>query len=91
MPRTTPKIKFGEPPEKQTHQYDWAAVAAGLRAKPGEWGLIFTQGLTSTANAVRQGLKDLPLDEFEVRTANNTADSPRRCDLWLRYKPKNER
>ncbi len=83
-------VKFGTPPPRK--EYDWAAIAADLRSRRGEWGLVAEGGRISVANAIRQGLKDLPLDEFEWRTANNDkkADPPT-CDIWLRCKKKGEK
>jgi hypothetical protein len=96
-------IKFEDPPAEHRGRYDWAAIAADLRSRPGEWALIFERDKTTYANAFQLGLKDLPRDEFEARTSNTVpavtkaeADElgieprPRLCSLWLRYNPKKE-
>jgi hypothetical protein len=54
-----------------------------------EWALIFKNDRTSLVNALRQGSipvlhRDLG---FEIRTANNTREPVRVCDLYLRYNP----
>lgn len=68
---------------------DWSAIADHLRRKPGEWLMVFREGPTSTANAIRQGdVKALlPEDGFQVTTRNNVSKPHRRCSLYLRYVP----
>jgi len=68
---------------------DWSAIADQLRGQPGKWLLIFHDGPTSTANAIRQGdVKPLrPDDGFQVTTRNNVSKPVRRCSLYLRYVP----
>lgn len=92
-------ITFEEPPTEERGKYDWAAIAADLRTRPGEWAKIFDRDKTTYVSAFQQGLKDLPKDEFEARTDNSErgvtkAEArergiqpvPRTCSLWLRYK-----
>lgn len=86
---TVSQVKWESPPATGKVKYNWPKIAARLRAKPGEWALIYRQDRLSVANAVRQGhVRDvLPGDGFEVRTANtNTVD--RTCSLYLRWNPK---
>lgn len=90
-------VTWEEPPPAQRGRYDWAAIAAQLRAKPGEWAKVFDRDLTSVVNAIRiGGIKDLPLNKgeggFEVTTTNNRREDPdfdgvRTCTLFLRYVP----
>jgi|SRR5262245_4715879 len=86
-PRPLSEVEFTDPPVR--YRYDWTAIAEKLRAHPMEWALIFTEGPTSTVNAVRQGkVKTIHPDlGFEVMTANNTRVSPRTCDFYLRWNP----
>lgn len=96
-------ITFEQPPTEERGKYDWAAIAADLRTRPGEWALIFDRDKTTFVNAFYLGLKDLPIGEFEARTSNSdrgvpkaqaeaTGEQfvPRTCSLWLRYVGKNK-
>jgi hypothetical protein len=85
-------VKFGTPPPQRQSPYDWDKIAAELRNKPGEWGLIFEGDKTSLVTAIRlNGIKALKAHKgFEVRTSNNVKGSPRTCDLWLRYVPEKD-
>lgn len=78
-----------EPPPKR-QSYDWRRIADDLRARPMEWALIFKHDRTSLVNALRQGaiVALHPQLGFEIRTANNTRNGQRTCDLYLRYNPK---
>lgn len=88
MPKKS-SLTFKEPPEKyHRNRYDWDQIADELRERPGEWAMIFEHGPTSLVSSIRLGVRALPLDQFEVRTTDNTKDSPRTCTLWLRYNPK---
>ena len=81
-------VDFGRsPPSRQ--QYDWEAIALQLREHPGEWALVFEDGKTSTANAIRQGgIAALqPSSGYQVRTSNNKRYPVRTCTLWLRWNP----
>lgn len=82
-------VKWKNPPPQRAKRYDWEKIATRLRRKPGEWALVFSQDLSSIAGAIRQGnVRALtPSKGFEVRTANNVRETPRRCDLYLRYNP----
>lgn len=80
-------------------RYDWAAIAAELRANPNQWLKVFEDGPISVVNAVRLGVVALqplrPRHEdtpgFEVRTRNNKPGPPRTADLYLRwYQPEGE-
>ena len=82
-------VKFGTPPPRRESPYKWDDIAAELRASPGEWGLVFTQGAAHLAGMIRnRDLKALHPDRgFRIRTANNTRTHPRLCDLWACYEP----
>lgn len=77
-------------PPKSRHGYDWDIIAAELKARPGQWKLIFEGGRTSVANGIRNGnVRQLrPAEGFEVTTRNNrvaTDDGPKTCDMYLRW------
>lgn len=78
------------PPGRQ--RYDWNAIAEQLRERPGQWAKIFDRDRTSLATSIRiRGVHALlPEKGFEVRTANNTRDTPRTCALYLRYNPEKD-
>ena len=71
---------------RRTVVWDYWTVADQLRQNPGEWALCFKTAPISVPNAIRRGVRALPLDEFEMKTENNTATPPRTCDVYLRYK-----
>jgi len=96
MPKTATKpdptvpissVTFRDPPVPP--KYDWPAIAAQLRERPGEWALVFKAGNASRVNAVRDGRIAAvhPDLGFEMTTVNNTRQSPRTCDLYLRFNP----
>lgn len=77
-------------PPKSRHGYDWEIIGAELKARPGQWKLIFENGPTSVANGIRQGnvSRLRPEDGFEVTTRNNrtaTDTGPKTCDMYLRW------
>lgn len=83
--KTVKKVKPAEPPTRRVQRYDWAALAKQLRADPGEWYKIFEGDKTSIVTSLRADhMKDIPMSDFEVQTANNRRDAPRTCDLYLR-------
>lgn len=83
-------IKFTDPPKVVRGAHDYEAIAAALRENPGEWALIQEGGPLGVATAIRTG--GIPALRrglgFELRTANNTRETPRTCDLYLRFNPK---
>lgn len=79
-------MKFVEDVPDARIYIDWDHVAAELRAHPGDWALIMEGVNVSIPNGIRKGNKRIPLNEFEMRTANNTHGTNRTCDLYLRYK-----
>lgn len=87
------KEKWGEPPPKRA-SYDWSALAARLRARPGVWLQVFEQDRASLVVTIRAGriaaLK--PEKGFSVTTRNNnkTDEFGRRCDLWIVYDPEQD-
>ena len=78
------------PPGRQ--RYDWAAIAEQLRERPLQWAKIFDQDRASLATAIRiNGIQALlPEKGYEVRTANNTRETPRTCTMYLRYNPEKD-
>lgn len=83
-------VAFGTPPSTRNQKYDWASIAERCKAQPGEWYLVFEQGLRSTAVAVRtQSVAAMSeAAGFESMTRNNKAKAePPLCDLWVRYVP----
>lgn len=88
----------GEPLDNRTRTdikrvvvHDYWTIADKLRARPGEWALVFPEARIAIANSIRRGVRALPKDEFEMMTNNNTAEPPRTCDIYLRYNPKKPR
>jgi hypothetical protein len=86
-------VKFtGRPEDGRSQPFrrvvvrDYWSVADRLRERPGEWALCFENVPIAVPNAIRRGVRALPRDEFEMKTANNTATPPRTCDVYLRYK-----
>ena len=69
--------------------YDWPAVAEMLRSNPGKWTLVLKNERASLVRAIRQGgIASLrPTDGFRVVTRNNTRETPRRCDIYMAYRP----
>lgn len=87
MPKKS-SLMFVKDPPRERHRFDWDTVAVQLRKRPGEWALIFKDGPETLATSARNGVKALPLDEFEFRTADNKRTTPRTCTLYARYIPK---
>jgi hypothetical protein len=90
MPKTEKKkeVSWEEPPARPP-QYDWAAIAESLKARPNQWAKIWDKDRSSVVVAVRQGsiLAVHPSLGFETRTTNNTLDTPRTCTLYMRWNP----
>lgn len=78
-------------PFRRVIVHDYWTVADQLREHPNEWALCFKDVPVSVSNAIRRGVRALPLDEFRMRTSNNTATPPRTCDVYLMYVPKKQR
>lgn len=85
-------VKFTDAPPTRTKRYDWDGIAGKLRRKPGEWALIYEGDRATYATAIRNDdIKALRKGAgFEMRTAKNTRDEPRTCDLYLRYVPEKD-
>jgi hypothetical protein len=88
----TSDIEFTQPPTsgRKTVRYDWDAITAKLRQRPGEWALLAKQGKESTANAMREGKTSgfHPANGFEVTVADTNRDArPRTTDIYVRYNP----
>ena len=84
-----PGISGWQEPPPRPQSYDWGQIADDLRKRPMEWALIFKGDRTSLVNALRQGaIASLHPDlGFQTRTANNTREPIRTCDLYLRFNP----
>jgi len=80
-------LSWEDPPLRT--RYDWNAIAAELTKRPGEWAKVFENDRKSLAVAIRvSGISALlPANGFEVRTRNNTKDTPPLCTMYLRYNP----
>ena len=85
------EVTWEEPPPGR-QRYDWAAIAEQLRERPNTWAKVFESDRASLATAIRiRGIQALlPEKGFEVRTANNTRDTPRICTMYLRYNPEKD-
>ena len=91
------EIQFGDPPTTtRSGNFDWDSVAEQLRAKPGEWALVFEDGRYTLVTSMSGGsvsafrIKPSVMERdprFEYMTTNNHwgDDGRRRCDLWMRY------
>lgn len=86
-------VKFEEPPPDRRRRYDWRAIADQLRAHPGEWAKVFEDDVTSLVVAIRQGnIPALHRDKgFVIRTTENVPGPPRRCTMWAKYDPDNDK
>lgn len=75
-----------EAPPTPTHP-DWEDLARTLRRNPGKWLKVWEAGRSSWYTAIAIGhIPQLHRDKgFETRTANNTREHPRTCDLYMRY------
>lgn len=80
-------VGWKEPPLSQ--RYDWDAIAAKLRRRPMKYYLVFEQDFTHKVNAVNAGKVPAvhPMLGFETQTRNNKRESPRTCDLYMRFNP----
>lgn len=76
-------------PPPVVDKIDWPAMAAELRAHPGEWLKVFEHGRASVAEALRQGRMPSVHARlgFEMQTTDNTRDTPRTCTLFMRFNP----
>lgn len=80
---------WSDPPPRP-QRYDWGAIAARLKRKPGKWYKVFERDRASLVVALRQGsIKAMnPAEGFEFRTSNGTrSETPRTCTLHARYVP----
>lgn len=88
--KASSKVKFGTPPPGREPRYDWTAIAARLRARPGKWAQVFTNDRYSLVTSIYNGGTSALRKSkgFRLRTANNHDEEGRRhCDLWLMYDP----
>lgn len=81
-------VAWEEPPPEPDRP-DWEAIAAKLRARPGEWLKVFEDGRASLATAIAIGhIAALRREDgFSMKTSNNTREAPRTCTLYLRWDP----
>jgi hypothetical protein len=79
------------PPTTRIGGYDWPAITAKLRTKPGRWLLVREQGSRSIQSAIRRGrishLRDDEKWEYIVRTRNTNGT---RADIWMSARRKKE-
>jgi hypothetical protein len=92
-PPVVSDVTWEAPPAGKRTKYDWTMIAKHLRSRPGEWAKVFDDDRTSLVNAIRQGaVKPLAPDlGFEVRTRNNVRAPIRKCSLYMRYVPREEK
>lgn len=87
-------LGFEEPPKKREPEFDWNAVAARARRRPGQWYLVFRAGNYGYYSTILQDkISALKRHKgFEVRSANakNPEGGPRTCDLFVRYVPEHD-
>jgi hypothetical protein len=87
-------LGFGSPPPgKRPLKYDWPAIAAKCKRRPGKWLLVFEQDKATYYSAIGQGnITALrPSSGFEIRSANTRRNAtPRVLDLWVRYVPEKD-
>ena len=65
-------MEWNDPPALKRKASKWEPVALALRANPGKWAKIVTEGNTGVSVSIRQGeLRCFkPAGSFEVRVAN---------------------
>ena len=66
-------------------RYDWAQIAANLRARPGEWLLVAPDAGLGVYSAIkRDKMTDLRSTEweYEAATRHNNRETGR-CELWM--------
>lgn len=86
-----------EPPPVQTRagrpgKYDWAAIVAELKARPGEWLLIDDAAARGLPSAImRRKMTALQDDGWDwlVTTRNNNAET-RTAEVWMSAVPREE-
>lgn len=85
-------VRFGDlPPDKRSNQVKYLEQAEQLKARPGDWALVFEGVSQSTGNNVRKGTLAAfrPEGAFEVATRNQrrpddgVGDSV--VDVYVRY------
>lgn len=64
----TPNIVWQDPPPDGRARNNWTAVAAALRARPGEWALVASGASSSLATQIRSGRRVAfgPAGSFEA-------------------------
>ncbi|WIA95769.1 hypothetical protein [Curtobacterium sp. MCBA15_004] len=76
-------IKWEDPEPDARIKYDWAAMLAALRSRPGEWALIFEDAPASVATNLKRGIyADSKPGEFE--TARRSVKKSR-AKIYARY------
>jgi len=79
---TRPTWQDTPPPERA--RYDWPAITAKLRRRPGKWLLIGEQIPRSVQSAVHRGhiavLRDDPNWDYDIRCRRTNGS---RADIWM--------
>ena len=83
-------IQFGELPPSKGHASPgkYVPIADALRARPGEWALISSDGWSSSAHYIQKGvlLGFQPRGAFQAVLRNRRIeDGQPRFDVWVRY------
>lgn len=80
-------VGWKDPPPRSN--YHWDKIAAKLKRRPMTWYLVFKADFTHKVNAINEGKVPAvhPDLGFETRTANNKRETPRTCDLYMRFNP----
>lgn len=84
-------MKFVDTAPERQASVDWAGIAHALRTADWPKWALFEGVNVSMPNTIRNGVKALPMDQFQMRTSNNTSGPKRTCDLYLRYVPEKHR
>ncbi len=83
-----------EPPGQRPRwgQYDWEAITAKLRKKPGEWMLVDDQARLGLQSAItRKRMVALRSDEWDyLVSTSNTNMTDRTSELWMSAVRKDE-
>ncbi len=76
-------VQWKDPGTGWSKRFDWDAIAAELRAHPGEWALVGTSAASHAVGVKTGKVKALrPVGAFDACTRKN-ADGGR--DLYVRY------
>jgi len=85
---TTTNLEWGPPPEKhRTEPTDWNAIAAELKANPGEWALVARNQWAAAAVRINDGLYAAfrPAGSFEATARRDDDLEKPKVNIWARY------